>query len=242
MPGTRFLSALDNLDPCADDPQGVPVGGVIYGGRDSDTWVPVEQSFDWAHGTITKGASLESETTAATLGQAGERKFNVMSNLDFLSLPLGRYIQNHLDFVAGVESPPSIFSVNYFQKDENGKYLTGMLDKKVWVKWMELRANGDVEAIRTPTGFIPLYDDLAPLFKDLLGEEYTKEAYVKQFTLRIPKSLEKIERIEGIYKAEQGDVPPAVFEVLGQQRQRLVEAQAKHGDEVSPFVLQEEGA
>ncbi|MDP7162892.1 MAG: phosphoenolpyruvate carboxykinase domain-containing protein, partial [Phycisphaerae bacterium] len=79
---TIRLSDLENLDPRADDPEGVPVGGIVYGGRDSDTAVPVKQSFDWTHGIITLGASLESETTAATLGAAGVRAFNLMSNLD----------------------------------------------------------------------------------------------------------------------------------------------------------------
>ena len=86
-PNARFTIALkqfDNLDPKADDPKGVVVGALVYGGRDSDTWVPVEESFDWAHGIITRGASLESETTAATLGKEGVREFNPMSNIDFL--------------------------------------------------------------------------------------------------------------------------------------------------------------
>jgi len=92
----RFTIALDNfrtLDKTLHDPKGVVVGGMVYGGRDSDTWVPIEESFDWTHGIITKGASLESETTAATLGKEGVRKFNLMSNLDFLSIPLAKYIQ-----------------------------------------------------------------------------------------------------------------------------------------------------
>ncbi|MHC4154841.1 MAG: phosphoenolpyruvate carboxykinase domain-containing protein [Planctomycetota bacterium] len=97
------IPELGNCDPLLEDPQGVIVGGIIYGGRDSDTWVPVEQAFDWTQGIILKGASLESETTAATLGKEGVRTFNLMSNLDFLSIPLGRYIQNNLDFAQGIE-------------------------------------------------------------------------------------------------------------------------------------------
>ena len=95
-PNARFaidLRLFDNLDHWWNAPEGVVVGGIIYGGRDSDTWVPVEESFDWAHGIITKGASLESETTAATLGREGIREFSPMSNLDFLSIPVAKYIQ-----------------------------------------------------------------------------------------------------------------------------------------------------
>ncbi len=96
---TIALKNLANLDKQANDPNGVPVGGIVYGGRDSDTSVPVQQSFDWTHGIITMGASLESETTAATLGAEGVRAFNLMSNLDFLAIPLGRYIQNNLNWL-----------------------------------------------------------------------------------------------------------------------------------------------
>jgi phosphoenolpyruvate carboxykinase (GTP) len=102
-PNARFtldLHFLENLDAAIDDPQGVIVQGMIYGGRDSDTLVPVEESFNWEHGIITKGASLESETTAATLGKEGVRKWNPMSNLDFLSIPVGQYIANNIAFIS----------------------------------------------------------------------------------------------------------------------------------------------
>ncbi|MFB6216685.1 MAG: phosphoenolpyruvate carboxykinase domain-containing protein, partial [Candidatus Aenigmatarchaeota archaeon] len=83
---TLRISDLDNSDPRIDDPDGVKIDGMIYGGRDSDTWVPVEEAFGWDHGILTKGAALESETTAATLGKEKKRVFNPMSNLDFLSV------------------------------------------------------------------------------------------------------------------------------------------------------------
>ncbi len=232
---TIRLKGLANLDEHADDPRGVPIGGFIYGGRDADTWVPVQQSFDWAHGVITMGASLESETTAATVGQAGVRKFQPMSNLDFVSIPLGRYVQNHLDFIQDVEQPPLIFAVNYFQKREDGRFLTGINDKHVWVKWMELRANGDAECIHVPTGCIPLHEDLARLFKEVLDREYTRDEYVEQFTLRVRENLDKIDRIEGIWRAEVADTPEVLFQVLASQRKRLQDAQAARGDYVSPF-------
>ena len=133
---TIGLEGLTNLDGALEDPRGVEVGGIIYGGRDKDTWVPVQQSLDWNHGVITMGASLESETTAAILGTSGVRKFQPFSNLDFISIPLGKYIQNHLDFVKTADAVPPIFAVNYFLKDENGEFLNDKLDKTVWLKWM----------------------------------------------------------------------------------------------------------
>ncbi len=239
-PNARFtlsLENLENLDQALHDPEGVVVGGMVYGGRDSDTWVPVEESLDWTHGIITKGASLESETTAATLGKAGVRKFNLMSNLDFLSIPVGSYIQNNLDFAKGLKKIPLIFSVNYFLKDKDGEFLNAKTDKKVWYKWMELRIHNDVDAIEIPTGRIPTYEDLKRLFKEVLDRDYSMDDYKKQFTVRIPESLAKIDRIKKIYETQVHDTPQAVFDTLEAQRKRLIEAQKKHGDYITPDRL-----
>ncbi|MGB7055075.1 MAG: phosphoenolpyruvate carboxykinase (GTP) [bacterium] len=239
-PNARFtvsLENLENLDKALHDPNGVVVGGMVYGGRDSDTCVPVEESLDWTHGIITKGASLESETTAATLGKAGVRKFNLMSNLDFLSIPVGQYIQKNLEFAKDLKKTPLIFSVNYFLKDKEGNFLNEKTDKKVWYKWMELRTHNDVEAINTPTGRIPKYEDLKKLFKDVLNKDYTEEDYKKQFTARVPESLAKIDRITEVYKTKVTDTPKILFDVLEEQRKRLLEVQKEHGDYITPDKL-----
>ncbi len=236
-PNARFtlsLDLLENFDPRLNDPMGVEIKGIIYGGRDSDTWVPVEQSFDWVHGVVTKGASLESETTAATLGKVGERKFSPMANLDFLPISIGKYVRMHLEFGKGLGNPPKIFSVNYFLKDKNGKFLTEKSDKRVWLKWMELRVHNEVDAIKTPTGYIPKYEDLKKLFKEVLSKDYGEEDYIKQFTLRIPENLAKIDRILKIYR-EIPDTPGVVFRVLKEQKKRLLKTKEKLGEYVSPY-------
>lgn len=236
----RFTIALENfinLDPTLHNPEGVEVGGMVYGGRDSDTWVPIEESFDWTHGIITKGASLESETTAATLGQEGVRKFNLMSNLDFLSIPISKYIQANLDFARDLKRTPLIFSVNYFLKDKAGNFLNEKTDKKIWYKWTELRVHNDVEAINTPTGRIPKYEDLKVLFKEVLNKDYSVEDYNKQFMIRVPESLAKIDRIMEIYKTQVIDAPKILFDTLDEQRERLISAQKKYGDYITPDKL-----
>jgi len=220
---TIRISALKNRDPLADDPNGVEVGGIIYGGRDSDTWVPVKQAFDWNHGVITMGASIESETTAATLGKAGVRKFNIMSNLDFVSIPLSEYINKYLEFGAKLKKVPVIFAVNYFLRNKDGKYCNTVKDKAVWVKWMELRVNGDVDAIKTAAGYIPKYEDLKKLFKAVLSKDYTEKDYKDQFTLRVKDNLEKLERIKEVY-LKVPDAPKILFEILNEQKKRLEEA------------------
>ncbi len=234
---TVRLSSLENLDERADDPDGVLVGGIIYGGRDRDTTVPVKESFDVTHGVITMGASLESETTAATLGAQGVRTFNLMSNLDFLAIPLGKYIRNHLEFFGRLAAPPKIFLVNYFLRGEGGKYLNSPRDKAVWVKWMELRVHGDVEAVTSPIGLLPRYEDLARLFREVLGKRYEESMYVREFSIRVKENLAKLARIEKVYREIAG-TPEVLFEVLDGQRSRLLELEAEKGSWVSPLELE----
>lgn len=157
-----------------------------------------------------------------------------MANLDFLSISIGKYIKNHLNFTANLGNPPPIFSVNYFLKDAEGNFLNERTDKKVWLKWMELRSHQEVSAIKTPTGFIPKYEDLRTLFKKVLNKEYRQEDYAKQFTLRIPENLAKIERITKIYQNEVPDTPEILFKVLQEQKERLQSARAKYSNYVSP--------
>ncbi|NJE54934.1 phosphoenolpyruvate carboxykinase (GTP) [Thermococcus sp. 21S9] len=238
----RFTVSLEhfpNVDlEALHHPCGVEVGGMIFGGRDKDTWPPVREAFDWKHGVVTMGASLESETTAATLGKEGVRAFNPMAILDFMSVPLGEYIENYLRFGEKLRKTPKIFAVNYFLRDENGNWLNHKLDKAVWLKWMELRVHGDVDAIETPIGYIPKYEDLARLFKEVLNKDYSREAYEKQFTIRVPELLAKIERIEKIYREKVKEVPEELFRVLEEERKRLLEVREKYGDYISPFALE----
>lgn len=232
---TIRINELKNVDSHADDPQGVPVSGFLYGGRDSDTNVPVAQSLSWSHGVF-MGACIESETTAATLGKEGERNLDPMANIDFLVVPLGLYIENHLKFGEVADKVPLIFTTNYFLKNKEGKYLNEKTDKKVWVLWAEGRVHGDYEALETPVGFIPLYEDLHALFKQIFKKEYTKKEYEEQFSLRVGNLLAKLDRMEEIYKEE--NVPKEFWGHIEQQRERLLHVKEKHKkDVVSPFVF-----
>jgi len=228
---TIRISELVNADPKLHDPEGVPIEGVIYGGRDSDTSVPVYQSLDWVHG-VAIGATLESETTFATLGKGGVRAFSPMANLDFLVVPLGRYIQNHIDFGHSLKNAPLVFATNYFLK-KDGRFLNEKVDKKVWLLWMEGRVHGDYKAIETPIGYIPKYVDLQALFRAVFDREYSMGEYEEQFSIRIDKFLEKIDRMEKIY-AEEQEVPESFSGCLETLKTRLIEARKKYGSGVVP--------
>lgn len=235
------LKRLENVDPELDNPDGVEIGGIMYGGRDAKAYVPVQQSFGWEHGIIAYGASLETETTFATIGKEGVPEINMMSIQDFISIPLGKNVLNNLEFGRKLKKQPIIFGVNYFLREvDNGKYLNSPQDKHIWIKWMELRVHNEVEALKTPTGFIPKYEDLKKLFKQVLNKEYTKEDYVKQFTIRIPENLAKIERVSRFYQENVTDTPLEMFGQLYMQRQRLLDAQEKFGDYISPLKFEKE--
>lgn len=229
---TVRIQELDNVDKNLDNPNGVPIQGIIYGGRDSDTSPPVVQSLSWPHGVFI-GAALESETTAAAIGKVGVRKHNPMANLDFLVIPLGTYIKNHLKFGEDIDKAPLIFFTNYFLK-ENDEFLNEKVDKKVWLMWMEGRVHNEFEAIETPIGFIPKYEDLKKLFRQVFDKDYTKKDYVKQFSIRVTNWLEKIDRIEEIFESEE-DMPEVFHNHLKQQKERLRKAKEKFNDIISPL-------
>lgn len=234
------LHALTNCDSELENPEGVVLGGIMYGGRDGKSYVPVQQSFDWQHGIIAYGASLETETTFATVGEEGVPEINLMSIQDFVSIPLGRYIDNNLNFGKKLGSPPLIFGVNYFLRDATGNFVNGIRDKHVWVKWMELRVHGDCPALRGPTGLLPKYEDLKPLFQNVLGKDYSHDDYVKQFTIRVPENLAKIDRVEAYHRENVSDAPSVLFDVLAAQRERLEAARKELGDYIAPDALPEE--
>jgi len=228
------LGALENCDPELDNPMGVELSGVLYGGRDAKAYVPVQQSFDWEHGIIAYGASLETETTFATVGEEGVPEINMMSTQDFISIPLGRNVSNNLEFGKKLKKVPLVFGVNYFLRDKEGKFLNAPQDKHVWIKWMELRVHSEAGAIRSPTGFLPKYEDLCKLFDRVLNKDYSKEDYIKQFIIRVPENLAKIERVQRFYQENVTDTPAELFEILDQQRIRLIEARERFGDYISP--------
>jgi phosphoenolpyruvate carboxykinase (GTP) len=232
---TVQMSDLQNADPKWDSPEGLPIGGIIYGGRDSDTNVPVREAYSWEHGVCMMGATLESETTAATIGAEGVRTWNVMSNMDFLSMSVGRYIENNLNFGKEIKRP-KVFGTNYFRKKE-GKFLNGKLDKGVWIRWMELRIHGDAEAIDAGYGLIPMYSDLKALFQDVRGEEYTEEQYVSQFTVNIPELIAKLDRMDVIYSTKVQDTPEAMKQLMADERTRLEALRAAKGDYIVPSAL-----
>ncbi|OQX79676.1 MAG: phosphoenolpyruvate carboxykinase (GTP) [Candidatus Omnitrophica bacterium 4484_70.1] len=238
---TVALRALENCDPELDNPQGVELGGIIFGGRDYRGYVPVQEGFDWRHGVIAYGAGLETETTFTIVEEEGKYEINIMSIQDFISIPLGKYLKNYIEFAKNLKKVPLVFGVNYFLKDLKGEtFLNSRVDKHIWIKWMAKRINNEVGAIKTPTGLIPKYEDLRILFKEVLNKDYSFQDYSNQFILRVPENLAKIRRVRKFYQEKVEDTPEEVFFVLKEQEERLLLAQKRFGDYISPHLFEKE--
>lgn len=232
---TMRLDYLDNIDKVGfEAKEGVKVDGVLYGGRDSDITVPVEESPNWKDGILLKAATLESETTSATLGKEGVRTPSPMANMDFVSYPLGTYTMNNIKFGEGVKDTPKIFSNNYFMRDENGNFMTSKLAKKVWLHWADGRVHNEYQAYDTPTGKIPLYEDLKDLFKEHLNEDFPKEKYDYLFTFRCTKWIEKLERTKAYYKKMDPNTPQEIFDYWDATIERISKAKDTYGDLILP--------
>ncbi len=232
---TIRLSELDNIDPEAEDPEGVPIAAFLYGGRDSDTSLPIVESLAWEHGVFI-GATVESETTAATLGQQGIRKHNPMANLDFISVPFATYLENHISFQNNLKRIPRIFATNYFLKDEQGNFITPKVYNLLWILWAEGRVNKEYCAIKTPVGFIPKYEDLSKIFKHIVNKEYSQEEYINQFSLRIDRYLAKMDRMKAVFTKK--NIPVLLVKELEQQIERLNKVKAKYNQIlISPFTF-----
>jgi len=105
---------------------------------------------------------------------------------------------------------------------------------------MEGRCNNEYKALKTPTGLIPIYDDIKKIFKERLNKDYSKEDYIKQFKIRIRENLLKIDRVTRFYKEKVKDAPEILFKILEEQKNRLLIAQKEFGDYINPFFLKEE--
>jgi len=240
---TLLCSAIENHNTeVADDPAGAPVKCITYSGRDADTMPPVWVAKTADEG-VAIGASIVSKATATEVGATGVNR-QPWANAPFIPGALADYMEAQFKFFNSAKfsdaGKPIMAGLNYFLTHENrGGEGTGLVgekrDVRVWLGWLELFAHGDVEAIDTPIGFIPKFEDLKKLF-DGINKEYPKSLYDMQFALYIEKIVGRIDLQTEAYGKEE-NLPAKLFEIYESQKTALLALKDKYGAVITPEQL-----
>ncbi|MGK7295773.1 MAG: phosphoenolpyruvate carboxykinase (GTP) [Candidatus Wenzhouxiangella sp. M2_3B_020] len=217
-PNSRFTVSIKNCPSYtgeADDPAGVPIDAIIFGGRRAALTPLVMEAEDWTHGTFI-GAAMASETTAAATGKVGVVRRDPMAMKPFCGYHFGDYWAHWLDVGSKLEHPPKIFQVNWFRRDEDGGFIwPGFSENMRVLEWILKRCAGDVEARETPVGLLPEKEDIST---EGLSETPDMDTLLEFDADGWKKELEKVfEYLEGF----QPNVPDALIDRIRKSRARL---------------------
>lgn len=241
---TLVAKALANYSPEAENPQGVKTSVITYSGRDSDTMPPVWVAKTPEQGVVI-GACIVSAATATEVGATGVKRAP-WANAAFIPGNLGDYMDAQFKFFGNSKlnengGRPIMAGLNYFLTDEarggsTSKLLGEKRDVKAWLSWLERRFHGEADAIETPIGFIPKYEDLKKIFKDVIDKEYSKELYTRQFSLYVDNIVARLDLQKAAYGKE-ANLPDQLFQVLDAQKEGLLALKGKFGSVVKPDDL-----
>ncbi len=218
-PNSRFTAPAKNcpcLSPEFDNPQGVPISAIIFGGRRAKTAPLVYQSRSWQHGVFV-GSIMASETTAAATGAVGVLRRDPMAMRPFCGYHMGDYWQHWLDMGKRIPNPPKIFHVNWFRTDDQGSFIwPGFGDNMRVLEWILKRCFDQVEAQETPIGFEPYPQDI-----NLEGTDISLETLTG--LLSVDKALwrEDVENIEAFYQPFGDKLPAALKKELETLKKNL---------------------
>ncbi|MCB8969620.1 MAG: phosphoenolpyruvate carboxykinase (GTP) [Solirubrobacterales bacterium] len=200
-PNARFTVPADQSPSIADeweDPVGVPIDAFLFGGRRATVVPLVRESFDWEHGVF-MGATMSSEMTAAAFGTVGQLRFDPFAMLPFCGYDMARYFQHWLDIGAKAdpEKLPRIFYVNWFRKDEDGKFIwPGFGENSRVLEWVFRRCDGESAAEETPIGLVPAAGELNTEGLEISDEELAELTAVDEEKLKaeLPQVEEHLAR------------------------------------------------
>jgi phosphoenolpyruvate carboxykinase (GTP) len=204
-PNSRFTAPLVNnpvLDPEADSPAGVPISGILFGGRRSKTVPLVYQAFSWVHGVYV-GATLSSETTAAAEGQVGVVRRDPMAMLPFTGYNINYYITHWFRMRREMKDCPRIFHVNWFRRGDDGKFLwPGFGENLRILKWIVDRCHGRAYAAETVVGWMPRPQDI-----DLEGLALSPEQFAAVQAIDLDALKRELLTNEELFLKLAGDLP-----------------------------------
>jgi phosphoenolpyruvate carboxykinase (GTP) len=216
---SRFATPMQNnpvLDPEVENGQGVPISAIIFGGRRSETIPLIFQALDWNHG-VYLGATMASETTAAATGAVGQVRRDPMAMLPFCGYNIGSYFNHWIATGKRLTKPPLIFNVNWFRKNEAGKFLwPGFGDNMRILKWIVDRCEGSEAAARTPIGWLPRPNDL-----DLEELDVPEDAMKTLLSVNREDWKRELEAHKTFFESLDGVVPQELLDQREQVLQRL---------------------
>lgn len=220
-PNSRFTVSASQcpvIDPAWQDPRGVPISAILFGGRRASTFPLVCEAFNWQHGVFL-GATISSEMTAAAAGKIGQLRHDPFAMLPFCGYNMGDYFSHWLSMkkMHSEMHLPSIYAVNWFRKGDNGEYLwPGFGENSRVIKWIFERTSGSGQAVQTPIGYLPRDGAL-----DTQGLQLAPHAMEQLLNVNRSQWLSEADEIQQYFTLFGDHLPVEFREEIAHLRERL---------------------